>query len=290
VIDIIYRYDPDLKTVDTKPATSAEAKALLENGNEILSHILDPDANGNLPATRIVSVTSGSLGVLGTFEAGVKHLPFAIVVGCADARVPIELIFGQGANDLFVLRVAGNVLGEEILGSVDYALNNLAGSIRLIVVLGHSGCGAVTAATDAFLDPANYLALAAHHHLRSIVNHIFPAVRVAFEALITSHGASSRFKPGFRSALIEMSVSVNAAMVASTLRDQVLNTGVEGVEVVYGIYDIEDRHVGLPIYDSADKRGHILLDPPADGAAYLSQASLLARSPRITRLLEDRAE
>lgn len=115
-------------------------------------------------------------------------------------------------------------------------------------------------------------------------------MRVAFEALITNHGGESRFKPGFRLALIEMSVSVNAAMVASTLRDQVAHSGIDGVAVVYGIYDIEDRHVGLPIYDSADKRGHILLDPPVDAAAYSSQAAVLARSQRITRLLEDRSE
>jgi carbonic anhydrase len=76
--------------------------------------------------------------------------PFAAVLGCADARVPIELVFHEGPNDLFVVRVAGNVLGPDILGSLCYAIDNLGGSLRLIVVLGHSssatearagGCG-----------------------------------------------------------------------------------------------------------------------------------------------------
>ena len=146
----------------------------------------------------------------------------------------------------------------------------------------------MTAAVDAFLEPANYLALAAHHHLRSIVNHIFPAVRVAHEAILTAHGANSRFLPGFRSALIEMSVSVNAAMVASTLKDQVASIGADGVDVVFGIYDIENCHVGLPVSDIPGERGHVMVNPPVDGAAHAAQAALLAGGQRTTRLLAER--
>ena len=75
------------------------------------------------------------------------------VLGCSDARVPIELIFKEGPNDLFVVRVAGNGLGSEVLGSLKYAVEHLGGSLRIIVVLGHSGCGAVSEAVDAFLEP-----------------------------------------------------------------------------------------------------------------------------------------
>ena len=85
-----------------------------------------------------------------------KAAPFAVVVGCSDARVPTEMIFGQGFNDLFVIRVAGNVLGDECLGSVDYALNALSDSVKVLIVLGHSGCGAVTAAVDAYLKPLSF--------------------------------------------------------------------------------------------------------------------------------------
>jgi len=73
--------------------------------------------------------------------------PFATVLGCSDSRVPPELVFDQGPGDLFVVRVAGNVVGSEILGSLAYALGHL--ETPLFVVLGHEGCGAVRAALEA---------------------------------------------------------------------------------------------------------------------------------------------
>ena len=85
-----------------------------------------------------------------------KQAPFAVVVGCSDARVPTEMIFGQGFNDLFVIRVAGNVLGDDCLGSIDFALNALSESVKVVVMLGHSGCGAVTGAVDAYLRPLKF--------------------------------------------------------------------------------------------------------------------------------------
>ena len=70
--------------------------------------------------------------------------PFAIILGCSDSRVPAELVFDQGLGDLFIVRVAGNVVGREILGSLGYALDHLR--TPLFVVLGHESCGAVQAA------------------------------------------------------------------------------------------------------------------------------------------------
>jgi carbonic anhydrase len=72
--------------------------------------------------------------------------PFAVIVGCADSRVPPEIVFDQGLGDLFVLRVAGNVIDDHSLGSTEYAVDHLA--VRLIVVLGHQRCGAVKAAKE----------------------------------------------------------------------------------------------------------------------------------------------
>jgi carbonic anhydrase len=285
VIDIVYRYDPNQPAPEAAPETAAEARALLEQGNAIYANVVVADAAAGTHVVRVIPVTAGNLGLTRPGETRLAQVPFAVVIGCADARVPIELIFAQAANDLFVLRVAGNVLDEAVLGSVDYALHQLAQSIRLIVVLGHTGCGAVTAAVDAFLDPAHYLALAAHHQLRAIVNHIFPAIRVSYEAIVTAHGLDARNRGGFREALIEASVAVNAAMVASTLRHQVAAAGVSGVEVVFGVYDLETRHVGLPAYDRADERGHLLLDPPDGGPDFTAQAALLVTGPRIKRLL-----
>lgn len=86
--------------------------------------------------------------------------PFAIVLGCSDSRVPVELLFDQGFGDLFVIRVAGNVIATDVAGSIAYAVAHL--HTRLLVVLGHEGCGAVTAAlqTDpAVVEPPNVKAL-----------------------------------------------------------------------------------------------------------------------------------
>ncbi|MPY78498.1 MAG: carbonic anhydrase [Actinophytocola sp.] len=74
--------------------------------------------------------------------------PFACVLGCADSRVPPELIFDQGLGDLFTVRTAGEVLDESIIGSIEYAVAHL--HVPLVVVLGHESCGAVTAAVDLF--------------------------------------------------------------------------------------------------------------------------------------------
>ncbi len=81
-----------------------------------------------------------------------KHLvggqkPFATILGCADSRVPVELVFDQGFGDLFVVRVAGNVIAPDVIGSLAYAVAHL--STPLIVIVGHEGCGAVTAAVEA---------------------------------------------------------------------------------------------------------------------------------------------
>ena len=78
--------------------------------------------------------------------------PFAVVLGCSDSRVPPELVFDQGLGDLFVIRVAGNIAEEDAIGSVEYAVDHL--NVRLVVILGHSSCGAVSAALDHLSDPA----------------------------------------------------------------------------------------------------------------------------------------
>lgn len=285
MIDIVYRYDPSQPVPEAAPATASEAQLLLEQGNAIYADVVVADAAAGTHVVRVIPVSAGNLGLAQPGETRLAQVPFAVVIGCADARVPIELIFAQAANDLFVLRVAGNILDEAVLGSVDYALHQLAQSIRLIVVLGHSGCGAVTAAVDAFLDPAHYLALAAHHQLRTIVNHIFPAIQVSYETLVTTYGLEVRNRAGFRDALIEIAVAVNAAMVASTVQHQVAAAGVHEVGVVFGVYDLETRHVGLPAFERADARGHLLLDPPAGAAEFTAQAALLVAGPRIQRLL-----
>src|SRR5436309_7855451 len=72
--------------------------------------------------------------------------PFAIILGCSDSRVPAELVFDQGFGDLFVIRVAGNIVAPSQIGSVEFAASRFG--TRLVVVLGHSGCGAITATIE----------------------------------------------------------------------------------------------------------------------------------------------
>jgi carbonic anhydrase len=101
---------------------------------------------------------------------GTSQQPFAIVLGCSDARVPAELVFGQGFGDLFVIRVAGNIVAPSQVGSVEFAAELFG--IRLAVVLGHTQCGAVTATIQALRQPVGTQSPS----LRAIVDRIRPAV------------------------------------------------------------------------------------------------------------------
>jgi carbonic anhydrase len=96
--------------------------------------------------------------------------PFAIVLGCSDSRVPSELVFDQGFGDLFVIRVAGNIVAPSQVGSVEFAAARFR--TRLVVVMGHSECGAVTATLDELLGRAT----TESRNLRSIVDRVKPAV------------------------------------------------------------------------------------------------------------------
>ena len=100
--------------------------------------------------------------------------PFAAVLGCSDSRVPVEVVFGQGPGQLFVVRVAGNVVTPMQLGSLEFAVVQLG--VRLIVVLGHSGCGAVEATLSGL---ASGDSSDASGHLASITDHISRAVLAA---------------------------------------------------------------------------------------------------------------
>jgi carbonic anhydrase len=95
--------------------------------------------------------------------------PFAVIVSCSDSRVPPEIVFDQGLGDLFIFRVAGNVIDDHGLGSIEYAVDHL--NVRLIVVLGHQSCGAVQAAKETIAAKGK-----APGHIESLVTAIKPAV------------------------------------------------------------------------------------------------------------------
>jgi carbonic anhydrase len=285
MFEIVYRFDPEGRHTPHPPADAASARKRLEDGNHEFAVLQDPRLSG--PNTqRVIRFDADDLGLPNPDGSAPKQQPFAAVLGCADARVPTEMVFGQGCNDLFVVRVAGNVLGSECLGSLDYGLTHLGDSLKLIVVLGHSRCGAVTAAVDAFLEPAKYLMVASSHPLRAVVDRILVAVRGAQRALEEAWGPGVVNYPGYRAALIETTVGLNAALTAATLRQEFRDQLGPDREVVYGVYDLISREVGLPVGVPGVSRVNVgLVAPPSDLTGFRQLAVLFATSPVTKELL-----
>jgi len=240
-IDFTYRFDPAKPDVKAPPQTAAEAQRYLEAGNRLFARWTDAcirDAVAGEVPPFIVPCSPADLGVATPEGLATKQAPFAALVGCSDARVPAEIIFGQTRNNLFVVRVAGNVLSDEVLGSVEYALHHLMDSMRLIVVLGHTGCGAVGATVDTYLNPWEYLAKAHSRALRSIVDQIMAPVRKSADALKSIWGPTAGEMPGYREVLIEVAVFVNVVQTAYNLRLELELGGRKDVKVVYGVFDL----------------------------------------------------
>ena len=190
-VDIIYRYEARDTAARPLPMDSDAALRRLNGGNGDFAALLDHVRNES-GIQQIIPVDPRDLG-LDLDAAGIpKQRPFAAVLGCSDARVPIELIFNEGPNDLFVIRVAGNGLGMEVLGSLKYAVDHLGGTLKLIVVLGHSGCGALTTAVDVFLNPGDYLAIAAQHSIRNILDRSLIVVQASANRLLSAFGPDVR--------------------------------------------------------------------------------------------------
>lgn len=276
--EIIYRYDPnDPRPVD-RPTDPLAARSRLEAGNTDFAALLGRPPQDTSDQRVVVhdDLWTGTGGIAPSQQ------PFAAALGCSDARVPLEIVFGQGFNDLFVIRVAGNVLGDECLGSLDYALANLGDSLKLVVVLGHTGCGAVTATVDAFLVPSSYLAVAHSHPLRAVVDRIMVSVRGAQQRLEAIYGSQVGASPGYREALIEVSVGLNAAVTAATLQQEFHEQFGPHRQVLFGVYDLVTRRVGLP-----DGNGFQpgLVPPPANLNNFTALATRLATAPRVRELL-----
>jgi carbonic anhydrase len=156
-------------------------------------------------------------------ELAAGQHPFAVILGCADSRVSPELLFDQGLGDLFVIRVAGNIVNDAILGSIEYAVEHLG--TKLVMVLGHEKCGAVAAAVEGATPEG---------HIQALVAAIQPSVE------------ASRKEPGDR---IHNCVIANARFVARQVRqsDPVLKDAVEKhkVKVVAADYALDSGKVSL---------------------------------------------
>lgn len=156
-------------------------------------------------------------------EVSKGQKPFAVIVGCSDSRIPPELIFDQGLGDLFVVRLAGNIVDALALGSIEYAVEHLG--TKLVVVLGHGKCGAVTAATQSPDAPG---------HVDAIVRAIQPAVKKARK---------------LKGDLVDNAIRANVALVTSKIKSSkpiLAEMAEKGeIEVVGAYYNIETGAVEL---------------------------------------------
>jgi carbonic anhydrase len=160
--------------------------------------------------------------------------PFAIVLGCADSRVPAEIVFDQGLGDLFVIRVAGNIVAPSGIGSVEFAAERFG--TRLVLVLGHSRCGAVQATLESILDPH---AEPPSENLYSIVRRVRPAV----ESLVATDLRKDRMALLQEAVRANVRASVAQLRSGSSLLERLIER--EGFAVAGGEYKLETGEVEL---------------------------------------------
>jgi carbonic anhydrase len=278
-VDMIYRYAAQDISTRPQPSDSNAALLRLNNGNRDFAMLLDHVNDDTGIIQQIIAVDPRDLGLASGVAGPLRQRPFAVVLGCSDARVPIELIFNEGPNDLFVVRVAGNGLGMEVLGSVRYAVEQLGGTLKLIVVLGHSGCGALTTAVDVFLDPSEYLTIAAKHSIRNILDRSLLVVQASARKLTAVFGSGVVHRPGYRQALIEASIVTNAALAAYTIGEEFAAIGTTELRVAYGVYIIETREVWAPRAGDVDCIGLAVV--PRDRSGFGDLGEAIATSARI---------
>lgn len=226
---IITVQDSGPRTVDS----AAEAVEILDKGNAAFASLGD-----GITELQIV-VSPDAIGLPRTPGTVLPQEPFAAALSCADARVPLEMVFGCSGNEIFTTRVAGNVPGSDVVGSMHYAMGHLP-TIRVVAVLGHSSCGAVTAAVDSLLEPENYLQVVHDAQLRGVVDQLLASVRLAAVAAADAFGDDVASNPNYRQALIDLATLANAAVTATILDNDLER------EAVFGVYDLGSRSVGVP--------------------------------------------
>ena len=277
-VDIIYRYNPRETAIRPLPSDSNAALFRLEEGNKSFAALVD-HVKEECGIQQVIPVDPRDLGLVSGSSEMAKQRPFAAILGCSDARVPVELVFNEGPNDLFVIRVAGNGLGTEVLGSLKYAMENLGGSLKLIVVLGHSGCGALTTAVDVFLNPGDYLPLATKHSLRNILDRLLLVVQTSARKLLAEFGTDVVLCPGYRKALIEASIVTNAALAAYSVQQEFGVSAPTELQTVYGVYLLETREVWVPRLSHLE--GGRLAGAPQDLGGFVDLGQAIVQSRRI---------
>jgi carbonic anhydrase len=159
-----------------------------------------------------------------------SQTPFAVILGCSDSRVPVEIIFDQGPGDLFVIRVAGNIVAPSQVGSVEFAAAQF--NTRLVVVMGHTNCGAIHATLSELMRPTENQS----RNLSAIVDRIRPAVQILLDtplkedpAQLAHYAVRSNVRMGCNhlrhgSAILEQLIEDNGLLVVGA--EYNLETGV----------------------------------------------------------------
>ena len=176
-------------TIDRKPVPADEALDRLREGNHRF-------VTGTIIGDRALSHAERA-------EMAKQQQPFAIILGCSDSRVPAEMVFDQGLGDLFMIRVAGNIVAPSQIGSVEFAASQF--NTQLVIVLGHSHCGAIIASLDELEQHTNSQSA----NVRSIVDR----VRQCIEPLLAGEGAQDR------ASLVRKAVKANVQASVDHLRN-----------------------------------------------------------------------
>lgn len=185
--------------------------------------------------------SNGRSGCVRRTEVAEGQEPFAIILGCSDSRVPAEIVFDQGLGDLFVIRVAGNIVAPSQIGSVEFAAARY--NTKLVVVLGHSQCGAILSTLDELQQPNRIPS----KNLQSIVDRIRPSIETLYD---------TDLKNDFH-ALVHQSVRANIRASVKHLRSgsELLENLIrnDGLRIVGAEYSLETGEVdffdGLPVDD-----------------------------------------
>lgn len=160
-------------------------------------------------------------------ELATGQEPFAVILGCSDSRVPVEIVFDQGLGDLFVIRVAGNIVAPSQIGSIEFAAEQFG--TRLVIVLGHSRCGAILATLDQLQRPWEHQS----RNLRSIVDRVRPSVE---ELLATEfkHDPEALVQHAIRA---NVRASVNHLRHGSEILEQLVQN--DGLRIVGATYSLD---------------------------------------------------
>jgi carbonic anhydrase len=283
------------------PATAADAAKRLWERNGCFAAFIarcqgKPISPGLCPVDPVrIPLVKREVGLEKKPSGFPEQEPFAAILACVDARAPVELLFTQGFDDLYIVRVAGNPLGPDVAGSLHYALHSFAAlaatkpadlpkkTLRLIVSLGHSDCGAVTAAVKTYLGlealpklEGRYLPDGSVGGLLAKLQH--PAAAIAAELLPEGSLGPGKGPEEIRlAAIIDVAVYLNAAWSAHKLVELVQQYDYAGpdreVEVRYGVFDPRDCFV------RAGSKNYLFVQPGVHASAPGSVEEALAPPP-----------